>query len=123
MMIKEFGFTRTITEFIITLIIALFITIGILITGTSLRDKVINDFIFYENFDIGWISAVVVSMIINTFTINLSMRRSEPLLNKTFNIEMNPRIDSKLIFGSLCFGLGYGLIGLDPVSILVNMYH
>jgi len=123
MMIKEFGFTRTITEFIITLIIALFITIGILITGTSLRDKVINDLIFYENFDIGWISAVVVSMIINTFTINLSMRRSEPLLNKTFNIEMNPRIDSKLIFGSLCFGLGYGLIGLDPVSILVNMYH
>ncbi len=50
----------------------------------------------------------------------LALRRSAPLLDKSFALPGKTNVDKALISGSLLFGLGWGLAGLCPGPAIVS---
>lgn len=51
----------------------------------------------------------------------LARKRSAPLLDETFHIPENCRIEAKPIVGSIIFGVGWGLYGYCPGPALASL--
>ena len=49
------------------------------------------------------------------------LKRSKPILAESFSLPTRRDIDPPLVFGSLLFGLGWGLVGFCPGPALVAL--
>lgn len=49
------------------------------------------------------------------------LRRSAPLFSEAFHLPVTSRIDRKLVLGSLCFGIGWGLYGYCPGPAIASL--
>ena len=54
------------------------------------------------------------ALIPSAIAYRIRARRTAPLLDTAFHVPENRNIDSKLVTGSILFGLGWGLVGLCP---------
>jgi uncharacterized membrane protein YedE/YeeE len=58
---------------------------------------------------------------VHAITYRLIMKRSSPLIEKTFLIPSGNKIDARLVLGAIIFGLGWGWAGVCPGPGVVGL--
>jgi uncharacterized membrane protein YedE/YeeE len=97
-----------------TYLIGLIFGVGISISGMANPAKVLNFFDIAGTWDPSLILVMGGAVVVAFFGYRLVLRRPAPLIDATFHLPDNPRIDSRLIGGSALFGIGWGIAGFCP---------
>ena len=96
--------------------------LGLGISGMTDANKVIA----FLTLDSSWNPALMLVMA-GAIGIHLALykfitNKEQPLFDSTFHIPTNRQINSKLVIGSLLFGLGWGMGGICPGPGLVSLF-
>jgi len=95
--------------------------LGLIISGMTNPDKVINFLTYGNQWDPSLIIVMAVAMLIMMLTWLWVAKKEKPLISGTFNLSNLKNIDARLIIGSVLFGLGWGLSGICPGPGLVQL--
>lgn len=95
--------------------------LGLIISGMTNPAKVINFLTYGKQWDASLIIVMAVAMLIMMLTWLWVAKKEKPLLSGTFNLSDLKKIDTRLIIGSVLFGLGWGLSGICPGPGLVQL--
>lgn len=106
---------------IMMVVIGFIFGLGLIISGMTNPAKVINFLTYGNQWDASLIIVVAVAMLIMMLTWLWVAKKEKPLLSGTFNLSDLKKIDTRLIIGSVLFGLGWGLSGICPGPGLVQL--
>ncbi|WP_165728566.1 MULTISPECIES: DUF6691 family protein [unclassified Pseudoalteromonas] len=95
--------------------------LGLIISGMTNPAKVINFLTYGNQWDASLIIVMAVAMLIMMLTWLWVAKKEKPLISGTFNLSDLKKVDSRLIIGSVLFGLGWGLSGICPGPGLVQL--
>ena len=101
-------------EKIFSLLSGIIFGLGLVISGMTNPEKVIGFLSITNNWDASLILVMGGAIIITAPVFYLLKNRKKSLLNLDINLPQKKDLDKKLIFGSLLFGVGWGLVGLCP---------
>ena len=101
-------------EKIISLTCGIIFGIGLVISGMTNPAKVISFLSITHNWDASLIFVMGGAIIVTAPTFYLLKNSANSLLGNEFSIPKKTEISFKLIFGSILFGIGWGLVGLCP---------
>jgi len=102
------------SEKIFSLLSGMIFGVGLVISGMTNPEKVIGFLSITNNWDASLILVMGGAIIITAPVFYLLKNRKKSLLNLDINLPQKKDLDKKLIFGSLLFGVGWGLVGLCP---------
>lgn len=106
----------------ITIVILGFIFgLGLIVSGMTNPDKVLNFLTFGNQWDASLIIVMAVAMLIMMLTWQWVAKKEKPLFAEKLTLSDLKKIDSKLVIGSVLFGLGWGLSGICPGPGLVQL--
>lgn len=94
-------------------------SIGLLISGMANPAKVLGFLDITGLWDPSLIFVMVGAIVIAFFAFRYIKHHPKTLFGEAINIPNSQLIDKKLIFGSVLFGVGWGLIGLCPGPAIV----
>lgn len=106
---------------IMMVVIGFIFGLGLIISGMTNPDKVINFLTYGNQWDPSLIIVMAVAMLIMMLTWLWVAKKEKPLISGTFNLSNLKNIDARLIIGSVLFGLGWGLSGICPGPGLVQL--
>lgn len=95
--------------------------LGLIISGMTNPDKVLNFLTFGENWDASLIIVMAVAMGIMMLAWFWVSKKDSPFFGETFSLSNLKNVDRRLITGSVLFGLGWGLSGICPGPGLVQL--
>ena len=95
-------------------LIGLIFGIGILISGMANPAKVLNFFDVAGNWDPSLIFVMGSALVVTFIGYRIVLRRPAPIIDATFHLPDNPRIDARLLGGAAVFGVGWGIAGFCP---------
>ena len=64
---------------------------------------------------------MIGALIISSPLFHLFKNKEKPIFSSSFSISNKKEIDKKLIFGSILFGAGWGLVGLCPGPAITSI--
>ena len=99
-------------------LIGLIFGIGILISGMANPAKVLNFFDVAGNWDPSLIFVMGSALVVTFIGYRIVLRRPAPIIDATFHLPDNPRIDARLLGGAAVFGVGWGIAGFCPGGAL-----
>ncbi len=106
----------------ITIVILGFIFgLGLIVSGMTNPDKVLNFLTFGNQWDGSLIIVMAVAMLIMMLTWQWVAKKEKPLFAEKLTLSDLKKIDSKLVIGSVLFGLGWGLSGICPGPGLIQL--
>ena len=91
---------------------------GILISGMSNPTKVQNFFDITGTWDPSLAFVMGGALLVTIPGYQWLFKRKKPFLSEKFNLPTRKDIDSPLIFGSILFGIGWGISGYCPGAVL-----
>jgi uncharacterized membrane protein YedE/YeeE len=94
--------------------------IGLIVSQMSNPAKVIGFLDITGQWDPSLAFVMAGAVAVFALGYRLTLRRSAPLLDKSFALPGKTNVDKALISGSLLFGLGWGLAGLCPGPAIVS---
>ncbi|MEH6478777.1 MULTISPECIES: DUF6691 family protein [Pseudoalteromonas] len=106
---------------IMMVVIGFIFGLGLIVSGMTNPAKVINFLTYGNQWDASLIIVMAVAMLIMMLTWLWVAKKEKPLLSGTFNLSDLKKIDTRLIIGSVLFGLGWGLSGICPGPGLVQL--
>ncbi|MBG9996338.1 YeeE/YedE family protein [Pseudoalteromonas sp. NZS127_1] len=106
---------------IMMVVIGFIFGLGLIISGMTNPAKVINFLTYGNQWDASLIIVMAVAMLIMMLTWLWVAKKEKPLISGTFNLSDLKKVDSRLIIGSVLFGLGWGLSGICPGPGLVQL--
>jgi uncharacterized membrane protein YedE/YeeE len=96
--------------------------IGLVISGMALPEKVIGflDIAGHWDMSLAFVmgGALIVFMPGYLFWVR---PHSQPVIADTFSLPSYPKIDLRLVFGSIIFGVGWGIAGICPGPALASL--
>jgi hypothetical protein len=95
--------------------------IGLMISGMAQPGKVLNFLDLFGTWDASLAFVMAAALVISGVGYALAKRRAQPLLAAQSLWPSKTDIDAPLVFGSVLFGIGWGLVGLCPGPALVNL--
>ncbi len=101
-------------EKIISLTCGIIFGIGLVISGMTNPSKVISFLSITYNWDASLIFVMGGAIIVTAPMFYLLRNNKNSLLGNDFSFPKKTVINFKLIFGSILFGIGWGLVGLCP---------
>ena len=101
-------------EKIISLTCGIIFGIGLVISGMTNPSKVISFLSITYNWDASLIFVMGGAIIVTAPMFYLLRNNKNSLLGNDFSFPKKTVINFKLIFGSILFGTGWGLVGLCP---------
>ena len=101
-------------EKIISLTCGIIFGIGLVISGMTNPAKVISFLSITYNWDASLIFVMSGAIIVTAPVFYLLRNNENSLLGNEYSFPKKTDISFKLIFGSILFGVGWGLVGLCP---------
>ena len=101
-------------EKIISLTCGIIFGIGLVISGMTNPSKVISFLSITYNWDASLIFVMGGAIIVTAPLFYLLRNNKNSLLGNEFSFPKKTGINLKLIFGSILFGTGWGLVGICP---------
>ncbi|MCR4336365.1 MAG: YeeE/YedE family protein [Candidatus Omnitrophica bacterium] len=83
--------------------------------------KVIAFLDIFGRWDPSLALVMVGALLVTTISFRLILRREKPVYEKQFFLPVKKEIDPKLIFGSILFGIGWGLSGFCPAPAIAGL--
>ncbi len=110
-------------KFLMTAFFAGFVfALGLGISGMTLPSKVIGFLDLTGDWDPSLAFVMIGAIIVHTIAWNVWLKKkSRPLLALHFSLPELKKIDKRLIFGAVLFGIGWGLAGFCPGPALVSL--
>ncbi|MBL1407019.1 MAG: permease [Hyphomicrobiales bacterium] len=105
-------------RFLITYLIGLVFGTGIMISGMANPAKVLNFFDVAGSWDPSLALVMGGALLVTFFGYRWSFSRAKPLFANKFSIPTRKDLDTKLIGGSMIFGIGWALAGFCPGGAL-----
>ena len=95
--------------------------LGLTISGMTNPEKVINFLNVARSWDPSLAFVMIGAILVSAPFFYLVKNKNKPLFAESFSWPTLKEIDSKLIIGSLLFGVGWGLIGLCPGPAIASI--
>lgn len=103
---------------VIAYVIGLLFGLGISISGMANPAKVLNFFDVMGIWDPSLAFVMGGALIVSFIGYRLVLPKPSPILEKSFQVPTNRKLDVKLIGGSAVFGIGWGIAGFCPGGAL-----
>lgn len=99
----------------ITFVVGLIFGLGLLVSGMVRRSNILDFLAISVDWNPSLIFVLGSGVLVNLITFQYMIRvKKVPIFGKDLFNPQNSGIDSRLICGSICFGLGWGIGGLCP---------
>ena len=102
-------------------------SIGLMVSGMSNPQKIIDFLDFFGNWDASLAFVMMGAIAVAFIPFQKAVRSNAPktLFNEPIDLPNNNRIDPKLITGALMFGVGWGVAGICPAPsfTLIGLGH
>lgn len=109
------------THFISAFISGLIFGLGLLISGMANPDKVLSFLDLAGDWDPSLALVMAGAIAVGVIAFSLIKGRTHSLLGEPLRLPVKKDLDSRLILGSLGFGVGWGLAGFCPGPALVAL--
>ena len=109
------------SEKLLSLISGIVFGIGLVISGMTNPEKVIGFLSITKNWDASLIFVMGGAIIVTTPFIMILKNKETSLLGLKIQLPKKNNIETKLIIGSIFFGIGWGLVGLCPGPAIASI--
>ena len=107
--------------FAISFLVGGLFSTGLILSGMINPKKVIGFLDLFGNWDPALIFVMGGAVGLNLLLFKLILKRKNPVMIDSFSIPKIKSVDRRLIFGSMLFGIGWGLVGICPGPGIVNL--
>ena len=116
-------FLRNVIDFIVSFATGIIFGFGLIISGMVKKTKVINFLNFAsDKWDPSLLFVLLSAVGMNVIFFNLILKYKKiPVFAESMQIPTRKDIDWTLIFGSIIFGIGWGISGMCPGPLLLNL--
>ena len=106
---------------IVSLFCGIIFGIGLVISEMINPAKVLGFLNLFGEWDPSLAFVMIGALIISSPLFHLFKNKERPIFSSSFSISNKKEIDQKLIFGSILFGAGWGLVGLCPGPAITSI--
>jgi len=108
-------------EKLLSLVSGIIFGIGLVISGMTNPEKVIGFLSITKNWDASLIFVMGGAIIVTAPFIMILKNKETSLLGLKIQLPQKNNIETKLIIGSIFFGIGWGLVGLCPGPAIASI--
>ena len=106
---------------IYALLAGLIFGLGLIVSGMANPEKVIGFLNILGRWDPSLAFVMGGAIFVGVFSFKYIVKREKTLLGGSLHLSNEKSINKRLIFGSLIFGLGWGVAGFCPGPALVSL--
>ena len=106
---------------IYALLAGLIFGLGLIVSGMANPEKVIGFLNIFGRWDPSLAFVMGGAIFVGVFSFRYIVKREKTLLGGILHLSNEKSINKRLIFGSLIFGLGWGVAGFCPGPALVSV--
>jgi|TARA_Y100000294_G_scaffold169787_1_gene181323 hypothetical protein len=106
---------------IVSLLCGIIFGIGLVISQMINPAKVLGFLNLFGEWDPSLAFVMIGALIISSPSFHLFKNKEKPIFSSSFSIPNKKEIDKELIFGSILFGAGWGLVGLCPGPAITSI--
>ena len=106
---------------LVSLFCGIIFGIGLVISQMINPAKVLGFLNLFGEWDPSLAFVMIGALIISSPLFHLLKNKEKPIFSSSFSISNKKEIDKKLIFGSILFGAGWGLVGLCPGPAITSI--
>ena len=106
---------------LISLFCGIIFGIGLVISQMINPAKVLGFLNLFGEWDPSLAFVMIGALIISSPLFHLFKNKEKPIFSSSFSISNKKEIDKELIFGSILFGAGWGLVGLCPGPAITSI--
>ena len=106
---------------LVSLFCGIIFGIGLVISQMINPAKVLGFLNLFGEWDPSLAFVMIGALIISSPLFHLFKNKEKPIFSSSFSISNKKEIDQKLIFGSILFGAGWGLVGLCPGPAITSI--
>ena len=106
---------------LVSLFCGIIFGIGLIISQMINPAKVLGFLNLFGEWDPSLAFVMIGALIISSPLFHLFKNKEKPIFSSSFSISNKKEIDKKLIFGSILFGAGWGLVGLCPGPAITSI--
>ena len=106
---------------IVSLLCGIIFGIGLVISQMINPAKVLGFLNLFGEWDPSLAFVMMGALIISSPSFHLFKNKEKPIFSSSFSIPNKKEIDKELIFGSILFGAGWGLVGLCPGPAITSI--
>ena len=106
---------------IYALLAGLIFGLGLIVSGMANPGKVIGFLNIFGRWDPSLAFVMGGAIFVGVFSFKYIVKREKTLLGGSLHLSNEKSINKRLIFGSLIFGLGWGVAGFCPGPALVSL--
>ena len=106
---------------LVSLFCGIIFGIGLVISQMINPAKVLGFLNLFGEWDPSLAFVMIGALIISSPLFHLFKNKEKPIFSSSFSISNKKEIDKELIFGSILFGAGWGLVGLCPGPAITSI--
>ena len=106
---------------LVSLFCGIIFGIGLVISQMINPAKVLGFLNLFGEWDPSLAFVMIGALIVSSPLFHLFKNKEKPIFSSSFSISNKNEIDKELIFGSILFGAGWGLVGLCPGPAITSI--
>ena len=106
---------------LVSLFCGIIFGIGLVISQMINPAKVLGFLNLFGEWDPSLAFVMIGALIVSSPLFHLFKNKEKPIFSSSFSIPSKKEIDKELIFGSILFGAGWGLVGLCPGPAITSI--
>jgi len=106
---------------LVSLFCGIIFSIGLVISQMINPAKVLGFLNLFGEWDPSLAFVMIGALIIYSPLFHLFKNKEKPIFSSSFSFSNKKEIDKELIFGSILFGAGWGLVGLCPGPAITSI--